>query len=176
MAEELQSLLEKINEEGIKKAEEAKNKIICDAKAEAEKIISDATAKAHDILKSAQDASDREVQGRSRGAPGRQGHLHRSPAGTPEQAQERRQGIHQRSHDSRAHGQDHPRNGQELHVEISDRRSRHRNRAFTEGQGFHGATPEEQPRQQPPEKTGDHARTEFRVWFQDIIQGKRRLL
>jgi V/A-type H+-transporting ATPase subunit E len=58
MAEELQSLLEKINEEGIKKAEEAKNKIIGDAKAEAEKIISDATAKADDILKNAQDSSE----------------------------------------------------------------------------------------------------------------------
>ena len=39
MAEELQSLLEKINEEGVKKAEENRNKIISEAKTEAEKII-----------------------------------------------------------------------------------------------------------------------------------------
>ena len=54
MPEELQSLLEKINEEGVKKGEETKNKIISDAGIEAEKIISDAKAKADDIVKKAQ--------------------------------------------------------------------------------------------------------------------------
>ena len=54
MAEELQSLLEKINEEGIKKAEEAKAKIIADARAEAERIIVAANAKAGEILKKAE--------------------------------------------------------------------------------------------------------------------------
>jgi V/A-type H+-transporting ATPase subunit E len=54
MPEELQSLLEKINEEGVKKAEETKNKIISDARIEADKIISDAKLKADDILKTAQ--------------------------------------------------------------------------------------------------------------------------
>ncbi len=57
MAEELQSLLEKINEEGVKKAEETKNKIIADAKAEAEKIIADAKAKAEEIAKKAEQDS-----------------------------------------------------------------------------------------------------------------------
>ena len=54
MPEELQSLLEKINEEGVKKGEETKNKIISNAGIEAEKIISDAKAKADDIVKKAQ--------------------------------------------------------------------------------------------------------------------------
>ncbi len=54
MPEELQSLLEKINEEGVKKGEETKNRIISDAGIEAEKIISDAKAKADDIVKKAQ--------------------------------------------------------------------------------------------------------------------------
>jgi V/A-type H+-transporting ATPase subunit E len=46
--------LEKINEEGVKKGEETKNKIISDAGIEAEKIIRDAKAKADDIVKNAQ--------------------------------------------------------------------------------------------------------------------------
>ena len=58
MPEELQSLLEKINEEGVKKAEETKNKIISDAGLEAEKIISDAKTKADDIIKKAQIDAD----------------------------------------------------------------------------------------------------------------------
>lgn len=58
MPEELQSLLEKINEEGVKKAEEAKNKIISDANLEAEKIIGDAKAKADDIVKKASADAD----------------------------------------------------------------------------------------------------------------------
>ena len=51
MAEELQSLLEKINEEGVKKAEEEKDKIIAAAKKKAEKIIADAKNKAEIIAK-----------------------------------------------------------------------------------------------------------------------------
>lgn len=51
MAEELQSLLKKINEEGVKKADAEKNKIIADAKKTAETIIADAKKKAEDILK-----------------------------------------------------------------------------------------------------------------------------
>lgn len=51
MAEELQSLLEKINEEGVKKADAQKEKIIADAKKKAEKIVSDAKKKAEDLKK-----------------------------------------------------------------------------------------------------------------------------
>jgi V/A-type H+-transporting ATPase subunit E len=58
MPEELQSLLEKINEEGVKKAEETKNKIISDAGLEAEKIISDAKTKADEIVRKAQIDAD----------------------------------------------------------------------------------------------------------------------
>jgi len=58
MPEELQSLLEKINEEGVKKGEETKNRIISDAGIEAGKIISDARAKADDIVKRAQTDAD----------------------------------------------------------------------------------------------------------------------
>lgn len=64
MPEELQSLLEKINEEGVKKAEETKSKIIGDAGIEAEKIVRDAKAKADDIIKKAQaDANTVESRG-----------------------------------------------------------------------------------------------------------------
>jgi V/A-type H+/Na+-transporting ATPase subunit E len=58
MPEELQSLLEKINEEGIKKAEETKNRIIGDAGTEAGKIIGDARAKADEIARKAQAEAD----------------------------------------------------------------------------------------------------------------------
>ena len=54
MAEELQSLLERINEDGVKKAEEEKNKIISDAKKQAESIISEAKAKAEAFKKQSQ--------------------------------------------------------------------------------------------------------------------------
>ncbi len=67
MPEELQSLLEKINEEGVKKAEETKNKIIGDAGLEAEKIVSEAKAKADDIVKRAQTDADT-VKSRSEAA------------------------------------------------------------------------------------------------------------
>ena len=64
MPEELQSLLEKINEEGVKKAEETRSKIIGDAGIEAEKIVRDAKAKADDIVKKAQaDANTVESRG-----------------------------------------------------------------------------------------------------------------
>jgi V/A-type H+-transporting ATPase subunit E len=58
MSEELQSLLEKINEEGVKKAEETRNRIIGDAGIEAEKIVGDAKAKANDIAKKANADAD----------------------------------------------------------------------------------------------------------------------
>ena len=64
MPEELQSLLEKINEEGVKKAEETRSKIIGDAGIESEKIVRDAKAKADDIVKKAQaDANTVEARG-----------------------------------------------------------------------------------------------------------------
>lgn len=55
MAEELQGLLEKIHEEGIKKADEEKDRIIAEAKAEAAKIIADAKAKAEATAKQSAD-------------------------------------------------------------------------------------------------------------------------
>jgi V/A-type H+-transporting ATPase subunit E len=58
MSEELQSLLEKINEEGVKKAEETRNRIIGDAGIEAEKIVGDAKEKANDIAKKANADAD----------------------------------------------------------------------------------------------------------------------
>ncbi len=58
MAEELQSLLEKINEEGVRKAEEVRNKIIADAKAEAERIVDSANAKAKEIARKVNEDSD----------------------------------------------------------------------------------------------------------------------
>ena len=61
MPEELQSLLEKIQEDGVQKADSEKKKILEEAKAEAEKIISDAKKKAEDIVKkSEQDAKRNE--------------------------------------------------------------------------------------------------------------------
>ncbi len=59
MAEELQNLLEKIQEEGVKKADTAKDKILADAKTESEKIISEANAKAEEILKSSKEDAKR---------------------------------------------------------------------------------------------------------------------
>lgn len=54
MAEELQNLLEKINQEGVKKAEAKKNEIVAAAKAEAEQIIADAKAEAAAIRNAAE--------------------------------------------------------------------------------------------------------------------------
>lgn len=55
MAEELQSLLERIHEKGIKKAEDEKNRIIAEAKAEAKKIIDSAKDKAETLRKKAEE-------------------------------------------------------------------------------------------------------------------------
>jgi len=59
MAEELQNLLEKIQEEGVKKADSEKSKIISEAKAEAEKIIADAKKKSEDIVKKSEEDAKR---------------------------------------------------------------------------------------------------------------------
>jgi len=59
MSEELQSLLEKINQEGIKKADAEKEKIITAAEAKAEKIIADAKTKADDLMKKSEQAAKR---------------------------------------------------------------------------------------------------------------------
>ena len=53
MADELQSLLEKINSEGVKKAEAEREKIVADAKAEAAKIVGAAKTEADDIVSAA---------------------------------------------------------------------------------------------------------------------------
>ncbi len=58
MSEELQSLLDKINADGIQKAEAESAKIIAAAKAEAEKIISAAKAEADAVNAKAQDNAD----------------------------------------------------------------------------------------------------------------------
>ena len=63
MAEELQSLLEKINQDGIMKAQAEKEVIIADARKEAESIIADARKEAENIIaganKNAQDITHR---------------------------------------------------------------------------------------------------------------------
>jgi len=65
MAEELQGLLDKIQAEGITKAEAEKSKIIKDAKAEAAKIIENAKKQADELMKKAEE--DAEVS-RTKGA------------------------------------------------------------------------------------------------------------
>jgi len=57
MAEELQSLLERIQSEGVKKADDQKEQILSDAKAQAEKIIADAKNEAEALMKSADEAA-----------------------------------------------------------------------------------------------------------------------
>ena len=59
MPEELQNLLEKIQEEGVKKADSAKDQIISDAKAEADKIVADAKKRAEDIVKKSEEDAAR---------------------------------------------------------------------------------------------------------------------
>ena len=59
MAEQLQSLLEKINEEGVKKAEKEKDRIIAEAKKKAEKIISDAKKQADEAVKQSETEAKR---------------------------------------------------------------------------------------------------------------------
>ena len=58
MADELQSLLEKINAEGVKKAEAEREKIVGAAKAEAESIVAAAKAEAEKIVASAEAESE----------------------------------------------------------------------------------------------------------------------
>ncbi len=58
MAEELQGLLERIHQEGVKKADDEKAKIIAGAKAEAKKIVDDAKAEAEKMTKSAEQEAD----------------------------------------------------------------------------------------------------------------------
>lgn len=53
MADELQSLLEKINAEGVKKAEAERDKIVSAARSEAERIVSAAQAEAERIVSAA---------------------------------------------------------------------------------------------------------------------------
>ncbi len=57
MAEELQGLLKRIQEQGISKADQEKSEIIAAAKAEAEKIVADAKAQAEIITKQAEDTA-----------------------------------------------------------------------------------------------------------------------
>ena len=54
MAEELQGILDRINADGIAKADAERNAIIAKAKKEAEKIVADAKAEADEIKKSAE--------------------------------------------------------------------------------------------------------------------------
>jgi V/A-type H+-transporting ATPase subunit E len=58
MAEELQSLLERINEDGVKKAEEEKAKIISEAEKKAEQIIKEAEARAEELMKKASEEAE----------------------------------------------------------------------------------------------------------------------
>ncbi|MBN2643538.1 MAG: hypothetical protein JXR78_17940 [Victivallales bacterium] len=55
MAQELQGLLERIQEEGVKKADGEKERIISEAKAEAAKILNNAKTEAANITKKAED-------------------------------------------------------------------------------------------------------------------------
>lgn len=59
MSEELQGLLDKINKEGIAKAEEQQNEIISKANKEAEKIIKNAKAKADEIIKKSENEANK---------------------------------------------------------------------------------------------------------------------
>ena len=54
MAEELQGLLNRIQEDGLRKSEEERNRIVSEAEAKAAKIISDAQAQADKIMKEAE--------------------------------------------------------------------------------------------------------------------------
>ncbi len=57
MAEDLQGLLDRIQEDGLRKSEEERNRIIADAEAKAARIIADAKAKADDYQKAAEEAA-----------------------------------------------------------------------------------------------------------------------
>lgn len=58
MAEELQSLLEKINQDGVMKAEAKKAEIIADAEAQAARIVAEAEKNAANIVKAAEKDSE----------------------------------------------------------------------------------------------------------------------
>ena len=62
MPEELQSLLEKIQEDGVKKADSEKERILAEAKTEADKITTDATEKAKEIVKKAEEKAKNDVE------------------------------------------------------------------------------------------------------------------
>lgn len=62
MPEELQSLLEKIQEDGVKKADSEKERILSDAKTEAEKIVADAESKSKEIIKKAEEKAKNDVE------------------------------------------------------------------------------------------------------------------
>lgn len=71
MGEELQNLLEKLNNEGVKQGEAKRDEIISAAKATAEKIIADAKIQADNIIADAQKESaafDKKVRGAARQA------------------------------------------------------------------------------------------------------------
>jgi len=66
MAEELQGLLNRIQSEGVKKAEDEKSRIIAAAKEEAARIVADAKAKAEELSKKAEaDAMASEARAKS---------------------------------------------------------------------------------------------------------------
>jgi len=66
MSEELQGLLNRIQEEGVKEADTKKDEILSNAKVEADKIIEDANAKAAEIIKIAKsDAQKSEWRAKS---------------------------------------------------------------------------------------------------------------
>lgn len=62
MAEDLQGLLDRIQNDGLQKAETEREKIIADAKAEAEKIIADAKEKADAMMKDAKAKADDDIK------------------------------------------------------------------------------------------------------------------
>ena len=62
MAEDLQGLLDRIQNDGLQKAETEREKIIADAKAQAEKIVADANAQAEAIMKKAKETADDDIK------------------------------------------------------------------------------------------------------------------
>lgn len=59
MAEELQGLLDRINKEGLEKAEEEKQRLVAEAKKEAEDIVAQAEKKAREIVAEAKAEADK---------------------------------------------------------------------------------------------------------------------
>lgn len=62
MAEEFQALLDRINEQGLKKAEAEGERIVAEAKEQAAKIVADAKSQAADIVKEAERSAEIMVQ------------------------------------------------------------------------------------------------------------------